>query len=506
MKNATSFLIIWAFLTSTVALAQPFSEKRMDCLEKAGLHPAELQKGGQAALASVSAKVSSQIFRPDSISFETSHALGMPFEITNSNKNTYDQQNRPIFIRHRRHHWSGITQTGTTQITYNTANQVTGYTSLSNTPTFLSFKFEQQFDNEGRLTSQKNYLQQMNGFQLNEGDSLEYLVQNGQVSAIIDRKYAPQLQQWILFQRYTNLQYNPLNQRISGFRLEAWDSTQNNWMLSGDFKSLAWEINYEGIHQIAQLSVFYLVAHPFIFPAYQQSTSPFPSNLVYGIDQGQQFDTLWHYQQTLAGGRVVRIDRDYFTNATRQSYDRIFLGYDGFGLPSSEYLQAWTGTEWRGNVRKESTRNAQQNIVIQRDSAMATPAAIMQPNGAYQYVYDSLPTGEISQFTRIDLQHIIPYPFARSRFWYQGLQSTVKNIHDPNLQVFPNPFNQGIWIEGLPSGTQLKCFNGEGKLVYETAIADEKQWVDVSTLPTGLYLLQFSAPGYLSSRKVLKTH
>lgn len=428
----------------------------------------------------------------------------MPFEIDQSQKNSYDQLDRLVAMRHYQHHWSGISVLGNTQIFYHPNGHLGGYTFVSTTPTENSFKFEQNFDHLQRLTAAKSYYTIQGQLQLYEGDSLQYLTQNDVVTEIIDRTYDFQRQQWVLFQRYTQLQIDSTNQQITAFRAEAWSDSLSSWQLEGDYKSMRWGFGYEGLHEIAQMRIFNLIREPYRFPSHRPSTTPFPSQLVYGIDTGTQFDTLWHYRESLAGGRVMQVERDVFVAGQRTPFDRLLLDYDAFGLLNSEKLQFWTGSHWQGASTKEAVRNADQNVVSQRDSSYISALGALQLSSAYSYDYDSLPTGQISQFTRTAEHHVIPYPYERNRFWYDGLSSTVPSMAVEDLRAYPNPFETGFWVEELADGGVLACYNAAGQLVEEKMLAAGQTWVDGSRLAPGLYLFQFSAKGKLYQKRLLK--
>lgn len=491
-------------ITEAQTIPQPFSNSRANTSAPRLFQSPHLQHFLTFEATSAAGQRVSSIFRPDSVSFESSAALGMPFEIDQSQKITYDLQNRPIAMRHYQHHWSGISVLGNTQIFYHPTGHIGGYTFVSTTPTVNTFKFEQNFDDFQRLTSQKNHYTIQGSLQLYEGDSLQYFTQNGQVSEIIDRKYDFQAQQWVRFQRYTNFEFDSTSQQVRAFRMEAWSDSLSSWQSLGDFSSLAWGFGYEGLHEIAQLRIFNGIAQPFNFPRHQATTTPFPSNLVYVLDQGTHVDTLWHYQETVVAGRVMRVDRDVFVNGIRTPYDRILLDYDVHGLLADEKLEQWTGSQWQAQSRHESMRNADLNIVSQRDSSLIQALGSMQLSAAYSYVYDSLPCGQIAQFTRVAEHHVIPFPYARSRFWYDGINTSVDQPDAEQVLAYPNPFTSGFWVDGLTEPSELRCFNVEGKLVFSKKLELGRHWIDGRELQPGLYLFQCIAAGKTSSTRLLK--
>lgn len=508
MKNLCSFFVCLTLcqigLVMAQAVPQPFSKARIPVFPPAGMDlPLAFSLENSQQHSELTEGIST-LFQPDSVSFESSPTFGMPFEIDQTQKISYDQQGRRVAIQYYQHHWSGISILGNTRLLYHPNGHLKEYSFLSAIPTTNSFKFKQNFDSFQRLTSLQSYAIINTQDQLTAGDSLQYMSQNNQLMEIIDRKYDAQLQQWRLYQRYSNFQFDPISEHLSAFRMETWVDSLNSWVISGDFKSLKWGFGYEGIHEIAQIFIFRGINQAYPFPSHRATTTPFPSQLVYGLDLGTQFDTLWHYQESRAGGRVIRVDRDVFMGGQRTHYDRMLLDYDGFGLLASEQFQEWTGSQWQGNLSNVSTRNADLNIVSQRDSSFVSALGSMQLSTAYEYVYDSLPSGQISEFTRIATHYVIPHPYARSRFWYNGLSSALPTLSRARLHAYPNPFVSGFWIDETAEGAVLQCFNSAGQLVDEKKLAPGQHWVDGAQLKPGLYLFQLSVQGKLSSKRMLK--
>lgn len=507
MKGAAYVYSIASILISTVVIAQKPFEKRANCLERAGIVVPMLQQYNQTPTPTASTKIATQPFTPDSIIYESSFELGNPLTITSSAKFSYDAQNRPVFSIHYGHNAAGISIYGTRNITFGLNNRLLKYTFLVADPAQTSYEIEQRFDAGNRLTSQKSYFLMNNQFQLVSGDSLQYILQNGQLTGLIRRNFDFQGQSWNNFERFTNIQLDPSNQYVSAYRHEVWDSSSLSWQNEGDFKSLEWELYYEGHHQIAQMYVFSFGERPFNLPSYQAVTMPMPSRMVYGFENGLDFDTLWHFQPSYTAGSLIRVERDEFVNGSRQAVDRIVYGYDGFGLRSWELLERSLSGAWIPYKKIENTRDQQLNISMRIDSMWygGTDSRIGLETLTYQY--DSLASGQLSQFTELSTMDATQTPsIYRLRFLYSGMSADVGESAKMQILLYPNPVSEGLMVAGIDAPGTLRCFDVAGKLIFEVALNSDSQWVDWRGIKPGLYVVNIQMAGQSKSTRIVKTN
>lgn len=66
----------------------------------------------------------------------------------------------------------------------------------------------------------------------------------------------------------------------------------------------------------------------------------------------------------------------------------------------------------------------------------------------------------------------------------------VDEVETAHVTVFPNPAKESIAINGLGHGETVNIFNATGQLV-KTVTIDAGNEIDVSNLPSGLYLIRF---------------
>ncbi|MGB6035659.1 MAG: lamin tail domain-containing protein [Cryomorphaceae bacterium] len=71
--------------------------------------------------------------------------------------------------------------------------------------------------------------------------------------------------------------------------------------------------------------------------------------------------------------------------------------------------------------------------------------------------------------------------------------STVERIRNEGFKVFPNPTSGSVILESeefQPGGVQV--FSAVGSLVYQTSVFRNQERIDLSNLPSGLYLINFN--------------
>ncbi len=80
---------------------------------------------------------------------------------------------------------------------------------------------------------------------------------------------------------------------------------------------------------------------------------------------------------------------------------------------------------------------------------------------------------------------------AEVRFEIDNLTASEEIPADQDLQVFPNPTRDVLWLR-LPGGrlSEIVLFDAQGKPVWRRTPRQEQVSVNVEALPAGLYLLQ----------------
>ena len=92
---------------------------------------------------------------------------------------------------------------------------------------------------------------------------------------------------------------------------------------------------------------------------------------------------------------------------------------------------------------------------------------------------------------------------------YDGTLSTVESdLENKNIKIFPNPTSDfiAIQIEGLNNqGLCIKLFDIQGKLLRESQINKGQtiSYFDIQTVYSGTYIIELSANGFSTSRKII---
>ena len=205
------------------------------------------------------------------------------------------------------------------------------------------------------------------------------------------------------------------------------------------------------------------------------------------------------YANTDGTGGIVRIKSSYQLKTTR-----------GTGNVPSE-------TSWPlGTFREdyEYVNHSSQSDYLDEHNGRfcVTPE---YPNGIYCY------------FTTVDSNWNSAYPYAVGPTFYGVYQdrkvnlvdenttvydatlSTVESdLENKNIKIFPNPTSDfiAIQIEGLNNqGLCIKLFDIQGKLLRESKINKGQtiSYFDIQTVYSGTYIIELSANGFSTSRKII---
>jgi hypothetical protein len=76
---------------------------------------------------------------------------------------------------------------------------------------------------------------------------------------------------------------------------------------------------------------------------------------------------------------------------------------------------------------------------------------------------------------------------------------------EKSLRVFPNPTSGNITIAGIESGTALEVYNVLGARILQRQLSSGQTQMDISTLPSGVYMFRLTdADGSSVVKKVIK--
>ena len=65
----------------------------------------------------------------------------------------------------------------------------------------------------------------------------------------------------------------------------------------------------------------------------------------------------------------------------------------------------------------------------------------------------------------------------------------MESVEKQSVQVFPNPANSILHIQGIQPNSSIQLISSVGKVVYEQKDNSSNTIANISELPTGLYWL-----------------
>jgi hypothetical protein len=125
--------------------------------------------------------------------------------------------------------------------------------------------------------------------------------------------------------------------------------------------------------------------------------------------------------------------------------------------------------------------------------------------------FRDLKSYSINEHTTASLDHIHDYPIAGENYYRlktinldgSTYFSKIISIRTGKTQfeIFPNPVRSGLNIKSASSNPfQIKLFNASGTMVLD---ADETEFIDMSTLPAGIYSISISSDNHIERHKII---
>lgn len=71
-----------------------------------------------------------------------------------------------------------------------------------------------------------------------------------------------------------------------------------------------------------------------------------------------------------------------------------------------------------------------------------------------------------------------------------------------SLQVYPNPANEKIIVEGLSESSEIQLFTADGRQVFYSANQSGQACLNVSNFENGIYILSIQSPQGILTRKI----
>jgi len=176
------------------------------------------------------------------------------------------------------------------------------------------------------------------------------------------------------------------------------------------------------------------------------------------------------------------------------------LGLDVRVQESSEMLSQYKSNKGISYpLFASDTNNAQPNILCQQYSGgLNVPAfVVILPDRTVEYMHvgwGEEGTGLISAIDSIMLN--------------KACEPTTINKLDQSTEepiIYPNPTTELITVTNLPrEATRINVYNVLGELVHSQQTASDDSLIDLSTLPSGLYIIQLQNRQMTFRKKVIK--
>jgi hypothetical protein len=78
-------------------------------------------------------------------------------------------------------------------------------------------------------------------------------------------------------------------------------------------------------------------------------------------------------------------------------------------------------------------------------------------------------------------------------FYNNAFLGTKENIIKKTFKLYPNPSTDLVIIENVEKNLKLKINDLSGKILFETLTSDKTQKIDISSFPTGQYILSIES-------------
>ncbi len=183
---------------------------------------------------------------------------------------------------------------------------------------------------------------------------------------------------------------------------------------------------------------------------------------------------------------------------------RIGPGVDIYSSGSTYYISDLATDEWAEyTVNVLKTGNYQINASVSSTSDNGSFQLIFQNNNIITFQVEKTDGivffKNISQNVQLDsgiqvmrLKIIEGDTFGINRFSFTFLTSISENELN-KVTIFPNPATEFIRIKGINDISQVKIYNVCGVLIRTHYAVEKNQNINISDLPSGIYLLQISS-------------
>lgn len=162
-----------------------------------------------------------------------------------------------------------------------------------------------------------------------------------------------------------------------------------------------------------------------------------------------------------------------------------------------------------GIVYQEVPQPSAKNLTTITGTAYGYVNGILMPNRGYLYVTVSADKAQVDYVkTYLPSEENATRKNGDIAYTYSIVPSVVTGINEiisnDFIKVYPNPVNNKIYIQGKTNVTnfKIKILNTMGEVILLTKSLE----INVSSIPNGVYYLNFETDQFISSKKIIVQH
>lgn len=116
--------------------------------------------------------------------------------------------------------------------------------------------------------------------------------------------------------------------------------------------------------------------------------------------------------------------------------------------------------------------------------------------------FEHVPNLMAENFQQIAWETVMNYPHS----CFSISENKTINHNGINIDIYPNPFSDILYLENIKEYSSIKIFNLEGVLLHKSCT--NQSLIDLSFLPIGLYYVQLysNKNGIIETKKIIKSH
>jgi len=147
-----------------------------------------------------------------------------------------------------------------------------------------------------------------------------------------------------------------------------------------------------------------------------------------------------------------------------------------------------------------NTASAEVNITV---NASANLSNLVPTITVSEFASINPPSGQARDFSN-DVQYVVTAQDASTKVWTVKVSkgTNIENSKNVNINVYPNPANQVLYIDGLKKNSVIQIYDILGNLCFEKNIDSETESIDISYLLSGQYILTITTRNEVTRRKL----